>query len=548
MSARRAEGSGGRSGCTGHARRAGLRGHQPGRRPHRQVDPPGDRPAGRLRRVPQPHHGTRLGPARARCSRRRRDPAAIGPPPLAGLLRPAHRLPAGRRGVTRAGGVRRLRPERHRRRGLAPAGGAPPVRHRLLAAPAQPVRAGQPGNPGGRRAGADGLRPADRRQLGQHAVQREPLGPPAGGGRPAAQSQQRREDAGLSELLARRTRRAHRQGGRRPASRRARVHGRAGLRRLRGLNRLLRPQQPTGPVGGVPALPGAARPRRAHIRAGGPPRPYLPGQRQPRRAGAGQRGRQRRLAEHRGGLLQAGHGTQPWRGRPQQAAERGHRLLRPPRPAAPVHRPGGAQAALPRRAPGRCPRLQLRRQGPAGGLRLRGYLLRLGPRAAHALHRARHGVRGRAGRRDLGGQHRRPAVQVARGGAQARDGPGRAGGGLRAPPRAQPHVEHPGRERLAVHGPLLVGEQHLQRRQGQLRHPRREPRLRPRPARLPAAPQRRRLCPAAVEVPARGGLRGRPHAREQAAALRPGGQAARAAGRGGRSTPRRWPTGPSSTG
>ena len=195
----------------------------------------------------QPPIGARLPGARggsARAARRAHAAHGLGDrgpqlsPPLARLLRAAHRLPAGGRGVARARGVRRPRREQR----IPPSGGVQPVGDRLQLPSAQPVHFRKSARAGRRRTRADGPRAGDRRPVGQPAVQRDALGPPADRRRRPANAEQRDQER-LHPVPAREPRGAAgaRDRGRDPG--RAHVHGRPGLRRPRlPGTRLLRPR------------------------------------------------------------------------------------------------------------------------------------------------------------------------------------------------------------------------------------------------------------------------------------------------------------------
>ena len=151
--------------------------------------------------------------------------------------------------------------------------------------------------------------------------------------------------------------------------------------------------------------------------------------------------------------------------------------------------------------------------GRGGGLRRRRRLLLVEPeaRAPHDL--ARHGLRGRRDRPLGRRQHRRPAVPVA------------AAPSSSAPTRRDELVvlfSHHAIPSLTADVPDEAAPPCTGRR---LPRPRRQPRLRPRPARLAADPPRRRPRAAAARAPARDRLGRRPLARQQRRAARePDGQ------------------------
>ena len=458
------------------------------------------------------------------------------PPPLAALLRPALRLPARRRGVAGAGRVHRHRPVQRR---LAAVGGAEPADRRRDDPPAERVRRGQPGRRRRRLAAA--------RWTSRSTPATSPTASsstrPSGCGRC---SRAARSNPGSGVDPATSDRPALRRRARRGSPTRRRRRTTPGVQDyddyVEGATpQFYDPDTPAGAFADLARLPGPDGPRPAAVPGRRARRALLRRVRQPRRARAGQRGRQRRLRARRDRLRQAdlagGHRPDTLAGAlaaldpadlPDLLGDPDNVALVPARPEAPVRLQGAVQGRLPRRHPGRRPRLRLRRPGRGGGLGRRRRLLRLEPEAGLPLHLARHGLRGRRDRPVGRRQHRRPAVPAGCEGEleQATDAR-RAGRPVQPPRDPEPDRRRPRRGRAAVHRPPT--------RTATTPTPAATS-TRAAPRRSTSAPTSRQLL---HRVPARDRLGRRPLARQQRRALR---EARAAAASGASASPPR-PTG-----
>ena len=197
------------------------------------------------------------------------QPGRAGPAAVAPLLRAAHGLPAGRRGVARARGGRRRGGPAARRR-LAAHRGPRPAHDRRRDPPGERLRRAEPGGRLVRAPGADGVHARDRRQRRQPAAQRDRVGRPAARGREPDPEQR---------------------GRARPRSTRA---CRTTTTTRVPDTSFYDPDSPQGMWSAFPTYPGLLDRAQQGFQAAGPRRAVLRDVRQPRRPRAGQPGGQLR--------------------------------------------------------------------------------------------------------------------------------------------------------------------------------------------------------------------------------------------------------------